>query len=162
MSNYLNHAMLEFKAAGWLNDDSSFKDEMQELICKHVLELLDVFKGEGHSGSSAPYAINLFSKLASFEPISPLTGEDWEWTDVCDYFTGGVSAMQNKRCSAVFKQSDRFNGQAYYLNARVFWSWVDDDGKPFKSYFTNADSAQPIEFPYTPVTEYVEVKNDEQ
>ena len=103
MSNYKTHALDEFRAAGWLNEDGSYKDEMQQAICEHVLKLLDVFAGEGHSGSSAPYAINMFSKLAAFEPLVPLTGEDWEWNEVHD----GV--YQNKRCSHVFKQADRFD-----------------------------------------------------
>jgi len=73
MSNLHKHAMMEFKAAGWLNDDGEYLDEMQEAICRHVLALLDVFDDEGHSGSSAPYAINLFKTLAMFEPVAPLT-----------------------------------------------------------------------------------------
>ena len=63
--------MNEFRAAGWLDEHGKYNDEMQEMICNHVLKLLDVFADEGHSGSSAPYAINLFSKLAKFDPIVP-------------------------------------------------------------------------------------------
>ena len=108
---------------------------------------MDVFDGEGHSGSSAPYTINLFSKLASFEPIVPLTGEDWEW------FDHGYS-KQNIRCSHVFKQPDRFDGQAYDIDAVIFWEWIEFEGEVSKSYFTNSDSHQPITFPYTPKREY--------
>ena len=85
MNNYEKHAWIEFRAAGWTGENGKFNDEMQELICKHVLKLLEVFHGEGHSGSSAPYAINLFEKLAKFEPVAPLTGEDWEWYEVSSY-----------------------------------------------------------------------------
>ena len=72
--------MTEFRAAGWTDENGKFNDEMQEMICNHVMKLLEVFADEGHSGFSAPYAINLFSKLAKFEPIGPLTGtyRDWE------------------------------------------------------------------------------------
>ena len=79
MNNYEKHAMIEFRAAGWTDEHGKFKDEMQEAICKHVLELLNVFHGEGHSGTTAPYTIDLFEKLAMFKPVAPLTGEDWEW-----------------------------------------------------------------------------------
>ena len=78
MSNYITHAMTEFRAAGWVDENGKYCDEMQEAICNHVMKLLEVFSEEGHSGSTAPYAINLFSKLAKFEPVAPLTGEDWE------------------------------------------------------------------------------------
>jgi len=36
MSNYKTHAEREFRAAGWLDENGKFNDEMQEAICKHV------------------------------------------------------------------------------------------------------------------------------
>jgi hypothetical protein len=33
MSRLNDHAWLEFKAAGWLDEDGRFKDDMQEAIC---------------------------------------------------------------------------------------------------------------------------------
>jgi len=165
MSNLNKHAVMEFRAAGWTDETGAYKDEMQAAICEHVLQLLTVFSDEGHSGSSAPYAVNLFKKLALFEPIVPLTGEDWEWHEP----TPGV--FQNKRCSHVFKQADRFNGQAYDINGIVFYEWhereldEDDVGYPgtrkFKSHYTSKDSSVPITFPYTPTTEYVEKSTKE-
>ena len=152
MSNYKSHALREFRAAGWTDENGKFHDEMQEAICTHVLRLLEVFADEGHSGTSAPYAINLFSSLAKFEPVAPLTGEDWEWICHTDERTNGASVYQNKRCSSVFKQSDRFDGKPYWLDGKVFWEWVSypdiNDGKPFKSYFTSSDSPVTIEFPW--------------
>jgi len=147
MSNYERHAWNEFRAAGWTDEGNNFKDEMQKAICQHVLALLAVFDNEEHSGSSAPYAINLFRKLAMFEPLAPLTGEDWEWFRH-DY--GDVPTYQNKRMSSVFKQSDRFDGQAYWLDGRVFWEWYKDaDGNMSKIYFTSSGSPVTIEFPWT-------------
>lgn len=151
MSNYRLHALNEFRAAGWIDGHGIYCDEMQEAICEHVLRLLRVFAREEHSGSSAPYAIDVFSKLAKFEPITPLTGEDWEWVEV------GVGMYQNKRCSSVFKQSDRLDGQAYYIDGKVFWSWYKskEDGTVFKSHYTSSESRVTVTFPYTPKTEYV-------
>lgn len=155
--------MLEFKASGWLNDDGTFKDGMQEAICNHVLKLLEVFSDEGHSGTSAPYAVDLFSKLALFKPLVPLTGEDWEWYTICDDRTNNVTIHQNTRASNVFKQSDRYDGKPYDIEGKVFWEWRKhpDDDTPFKSYFTSADSFVVIEFPYTPEREYVFVPSEE-
>jgi hypothetical protein len=157
MSNYHKHALEEFRAAKWLDENGNYCDEMQEAICKHILKLLNVFGEEGHSGSTAPYTINLFSKLAAFEPVVPITGEDWEWVEV------STGVYQNKRCSHVFKQADRFNGQAYDIDGRVFWEWVKSsiDGTIYKSYFTGGDSFVPITFPYTPKREYVFRPTDE-
>lgn len=160
MSNLHSHALAEFRAAGWTDEDGNYKDEMQQAICEHILKLLDVFADEGHSGSSAPYAVGLFEKLAMFKPIVPLTGEDWEWHEASE----GV--FQNIRCSRVFKQADRFDGQAYDIDGCVFYEWSerplepDEEGYPgtrrFKSHFTSRESAVPITFPYTPTTEYQE------
>lgn len=155
MSSINTHAWNEFKAAGWLDENGKFKDEMQEMICNHVLKLLEVFSDEGHSGSSAPYAINLFSTLAKFEPIAPLTGEDWEWNNVSEYGGNDNGPLyQNKRCSHVFKD----NNGAYDINGIVFWEWYTnpETGKKSKSYFTSKESHVPVTFPYTPKIEYRE------
>jgi hypothetical protein len=152
VSNIKNHALAEFRAAGWTDENGKFNDEMQQAICEHVLKLLEVFADEGHSGSTAPYAVNMFKTLAMFEPLVPLTGEDWEWTETSD----GV--FQNKRCSRVFKQADRFDGQAYDIDGVVFYEWHTDPetGEKYKSHFTSRDSFVPVTFPYTPKTEYKE------
>lgn len=154
MSNYEKHAQMEFRAAGWTDENGNFKDEMQEAICAHVLKLLEVFDDEGHSGSSAPYAINLFSKLAKFEPVAPLTGEDWEWSDVSEY--GGRDdgpLWQNKRCGHVFKD----NNGAYDSNGIVWYDWyTNEEGEKHKSYFSGRGSRVPVTFPYVPKTEYKE------
>lgn len=155
MSNYERHAMMEFRAAGWTDESGKFNDEMQEMICKHVMKLLEVFADEGHSGSSAPYAINLFKQLASFEPVAPLTGEDWEWTDVSEY--GGRDdgpLFQNKRCGHVFKDNDG----AYDSDGIIWYDWHTDEetGEKYKTHFTSRESRVPVTFPYTPKREYKE------
>lgn len=160
MNNFEKHAWLEFKAAGWLDENDKFKDDMQESICNHILALLKVFSDEGHSGSTAPYTVDLFKKLAMFEPVVPLTGEDWEWSEVSERM--GSKCWQNKRCSHVFKDE---NG-AYDIDGRVFWEWSerplheDEEGypgmsEPYKSYYTGRESRVPVTFPYTPKREYV-------
>ena len=150
MSSLIEHAKREFRAAGWCDDSGKFNCEMQEMMCQNVLDLLKVFSEQGHSGSSAPYLINLFEKLAKFDPIVPLTGHDYEWVEV------GEGVFQNNRCGRVFKQADRFNGQPYDIDGIVFWEWFqfEDDEEPFKSYFTSSDSFVTIDFPYTPNTVY--------
>ena len=144
MSKSNEHARMQFKAAGWLDDTGAYKDEMQGMICEHVLKMLQVFSDEGHSGVSAPYAIKVFSRLAMFEPLAPLTGEDWEWHD-----TG--HGFQNKRASHVFKDYD---GNCYDIDGKVFWEWAmpyegREPFEPYKSYYTCRESSVPVNFPYT-------------
>lgn len=136
MSNLIDHAKREL--VGY--DDSLYGD----MLPKAVLELLEVFSNQGHSGMSAPLVVQMFSKLAMFEPLGPLTGEDSEWNEVTD------DVLQNNRCSTVFKQADRFDGQAYDIEGRVF-------REPDGSCFTSSDSFTPITFPYTPTRVYVDV-----
>ena len=74
MNNYELHAAREFLGAGWVDAKGNWANEMQQLMCQQILELLNLFCTHGHSGTSAPYAVNLFKALAMFEPIVPLQG----------------------------------------------------------------------------------------
>jgi ferredoxin len=167
-SRTLSHAKREFKALGYkpVEESTDEEDGPNKWIQENVFELLEVFSKQGHSGTSAPFCVDYFSKLALFEPLSPLTGEDWEWNEV------GPGVFQNNRCSHVFHQADRFNGRPYDINGKVFWEKCvrdleeDEEGYPgireYKSYFTSSDSFVLVEFPYTPTQEYIEVIPDSE
>lgn len=148
----IDHALNEFRAAKWLDSDGKYCDEMQEDICKHVLNLLQVFSDEGHSGSTAPYTVNVFSKLAMFEPLVPLTGEDWEWHEVDN------GMLQNRRCGHVFKE----NGKAFDVQGIIFQEDHTDPetGETFTTSFTSYKSRVDVTFPYTPTRTYVKVDKD--
>lgn len=119
-------------------------DDMQALMNAQLKELVLVFSTHGHSGFSASWARQCLDKLLAYQPLRPLTGEPDEWNEV------GDGVFQNNRCGRVFKQADRFNGQAYDLDGRVF-------REPSGACYTSRDSMVPITFPYTPTTEYVDV-----
>ena len=148
-----SHAKKEFLIAGYEPLSESSPDDPNTWIQQNVLELLEVFSKQGHSGMSAPYVITVFEKLARFEVMTPLTGEDSEWNDVSA--ESGEPHWQNNRASNVFKGAD---GRAYNIDGTVFWSWYtpDDGGEKYKSHWTDKDSRVYVEFPYTPVTVYVE------
>jgi hypothetical protein len=139
MSNLVEHAKTELKAAGLFDKDSDYDGMLGEA----ALELVEVFDKQGHSGLSAPYVADIVNKLFMFKPLLPLTGEDSEWT--CLDYDSEV-AYQNKRYSSVFKDKD---GQAYDIEGRIF---IDPDGHSY----TNKDSRVYITFPYTPTREFVE------
>lgn len=119
--------------------------KMQEAINKDILDLVEMFANQRHSGFSANYTINILTKLLKQSFITPLTGNDDEWIEVTD----GV--YQNKREGRIFKQDDRFDGKPYYIDGKAF---SDDGGK---SWYTNSDSFVTIEFPLKelPKTEYI-------
>lgn len=118
-------------------------NEMQDMMEKHIIRMVREFSREGHSGSSAPYAIGLLEKLLMFKPLLPLTGEDNEWNEV------GDGKFQNRRCSHVFKNSK--DGQAYDSEGRIF-------REPGGACFTSNESRVYITFPYTPEREVVDVE----
>ena len=137
MSNLVEHAKKEFEYLGWPGDDG-----MRKMMCDNLIELLQVFSDQGHSGLSASYCLRYFERLAHFDPIGPLTGEDWEWQEIAD----GV--YQNKRDSTVFME----NGQAHWMDGRIF-------REPNGACFTSKDSRVNIEFPWTkPEPEIIDVE----
>ena len=151
MSNILDHAKDELDRIGMTEDSP---DEMNVAMRKHILHMMNEFAEERHSGFSAGYAISILTKLLDFKPLSPLTGEDSEWSDVREY--GPTPYYQNKRRSSVFKDAD---GSCYDIDGKVFWEWYkDEDDNISKSYYTCFESRVPVTFPYTvpdkPIYEY--------
>ena len=111
-------------------------DGMQEIINKHILDMVKVFSDEGHSGSTASYTIHILERLLRYLPLSPIEDTPEDWNEVSQ------DIYQHRRCSQVFKDKNQFEGKAYILDAKVF---SDDGGK---TWFTNSNSREVIEFPY--------------
>jgi hypothetical protein len=109
---------------------------------KCILDLVKMFSSQGHSGMSGSYCLGVVKKLLAWEPVTPLTGAEDEWGEISE----GI--FQNKRCSRVFKDSK--NGHAYDIEGYVFKN-------QFGHTYTNSYSRRLVVFPYTPITEYVEV-----
>jgi hypothetical protein len=111
-------------------------DGMQELINKHILDMVKVFSDEGHTGFTANYAINILDRLLRYLPLTTIEDTPEDWNEV------GHGVYQHKRCSNVFKDKRESDGKAYILNAKLF---SDDGGK---TWFANSNSREVIEFPY--------------
>lgn len=128
MSNLVDYAKDELNRIGMIDSG----DPYNEFGAKAILDLIELFDSQGHSGFTASYVINAFNRLARFKPLSPLTGKDDEWNDV------GDGLQQNKRYSAVFKDK---NGAVYNVDGKVF----TDDGEV---WYGCKDSRVDITFPY--------------
>lgn len=125
----------ELRRAGLLDADSDYGG----MLGRSVLEMVEKFSEQGHSGFSAAYAMSVLERLLRFQPLSPLTGEDDEWNDVSDVGgRDGGPLFQNKRYSSVFKD----DGVAYDINAVVI---RDPRGGTW-----SARQRDPIDFPYMP------------
>lgn len=138
MSNLEAHARHELEIAGLFDKDSDYGGMLGEAVMKMV----KLFADEGHSGFSGKMAISIFEKVASFEPLTPLTGVDEEWMEV------STGIFQNVRCSHVFKEGK--DGQAYDIDGRIF-------REPNGSCFVSGESRVYVTFPYVPKREYVDV-----
>lgn len=129
MSNLVDYAKEELKRIGMIDSGEPYNDA----VAKAILDLIELFASQGHSGFTAPYTANVFNRLAMYKPLTPLTGEDSEWNEI----ESGL--YQNKRYSAVFKEKD---GTAYNVEGKIF----TDDGEV---WYSNRDSRIDITFPYT-------------
>jgi hypothetical protein len=157
----VQHAQTELKLSGFFDEDSDYGG----MVGDAVMELIEVFAKQEHSGMSAGIVASLFNKLANYEPLQGITGRDEEWVEAFND-KNGQPVYQNKRCSAVFKHSD---GRATYNDALVKRGqngacWT---GGPL--YLTREDAINDInkiqvevkKFPFTPKTFYVDVLEEE-
>ena len=102
----VEHAKEELKLAGY-NIDANVKDinsdhEYADYVAKSVLELLEVFAKQGHSGMSASFTLNLFNQLARQKNLTELTDNPNEWVDVS--VQSGYTCYQSKRNSSCFSE----------------------------------------------------------
>lgn len=145
MSSLVEHAKQELEMAGLFGDGDFYGGETG----KAVMELIEAFSKQGHSGMSAQQVVGLFKELALFRPINPIKGIDEEWNEV------GSDVFQNKRFSAVFKDGD--GGRPYYLDAIV---WQEEGGGCFTGVVNGIQSRQFIKLPFLPKTFYVKIDKD--
>ena len=145
MSNLIDFAADEM--AVWLSEEA---DPMDRRAAENVMELIQTFSNQNHSGMSGSWVLSVFERLACFKPISPLTGEDDEWMETPH------DIYQNKRCPSVFKGPD---GRAYDIEGKVF---SNDGGK---TWYSSRESKVYIEFPYivpeSPERVYLESEDEE-
>ena len=129
MSNMTEWAKKELALLG--KDEEGWQDAMNA----DILQIVETFSEQGHSGFSASYALSIIKRLLDWKPITPLTGEESEWVKC------GPNTEQNNRCSAVFRDNHD-NTTAHYIDGKRF---SDDGGK---TWFSNRDSHVPVKFPF--------------
>lgn len=152
--NLNEFAHKELELAGMLSEKDDFYGGMTG---KAVMELIDVFSKQGHSGMSAGLVADIFWKLANYKPLSAVTGEDWEWQET--QLEKGV--LQNKRCFSLFKKGNEIK----YGNAIIF---VDPDGTTWSGSALIWESGKQIKsaqkikgFPFIPKTFRIDVEKRE-
>lgn len=148
------HAEKELKLAGLFDSDSDYGGALGEA----VMELIDKFSEQGHSGASAEMVISLFNKVARFEPILLIQCTEDEWME-----TSRDEVYQNKRCSAVFKHGK--DGKPHYIDAIVFRDIGSESSFTGNNVFTKdgkkIGSSLCFTPPFRPKTFYVDIEEQE-
>lgn len=104
-SNLVNHATRELALMGMTVDS---EDEMNAAMARAVLGIVEKFATQGHSGMSAGYALGTLERLLAFKPLTPLTDNPEEWTEVAE------GLWQSVRDSEAFSKD---GGKTYTLNS---------------------------------------------
>ena len=116
--------------------DELYKAEFDSTIVDSLLAMLEASNVGEHSGCSWSFLLETFRRLASFKPLSPLTGDEDEWVEVAE------NLEQNKRCPTVFRKNKN-NGYAYDI---VTFVYTRDNGK---TWVIIPSDQKFIEFPYS-------------
>lgn len=112
----ISHAKSEMELAGFSAREA-----------EHMAKVMELFFDEWDSGGAVHIMAPILTRCIAGKPLTPLTGEDWEWNDVSEY--SPAPAWQNARCSTVFKE---------YRDGVLVAYDIDTPGRP------------PISFPYMP------------
>ena len=103
-SNIAGHAWDELNRVGAFTADYDFYGGMTG---RAVMDLVDVFVEQGHSGMSGSLVADAFHRLVMFKPLGPLTDDPDEWVEVAD------GLWQSRRQPQAFSQD---GGKTYRLN----------------------------------------------
>ena len=138
-SSLVRYARDELERAGYFKNESDYVG----MLGKAVMDMMALFASEDHSGMSAGMTISIFTRLANFQPLTPLTGAEDEWS-VCEEREDGRVDWQNKRCSSVFRKTDADGKvlEVYDIRAECLVDTLEDD---FVGVLTKA-----VTFPYSP------------
>lgn len=101
----VQHAEAELRRAGLFSSDSDYGG----MIGEAVLELVRKFAEQGHSGASAMQTLVIFDQVARFKPLTPITSDPSEWTDVSEM--SGRPMWQSTRKPSTFSTD---GGKTWY------------------------------------------------
>jgi hypothetical protein len=84
------------------------------MIGKVVLEIVETFAKQGHSGLSAEITLAVLEKVLRFETLTPITDNAEDWMNVEEHYgpdMGGPNMWQCRRNPSLFSTDA---GKTYY------------------------------------------------
>lgn len=118
-SAFTAHAERELRRAGLFDKDSDYGG----MVGKAVMKLIRMMSGQGHSGFSAGLVTDLFSRLARYENLTPLTDDPGEWNHIAEPIAGQPDLWQSSRRPDAFSNDA---GKTYYLLGDHEENYVED------------------------------------
>lgn len=75
----IEHAKQELELIGYRStgNSSNAKDEINDWMFNNIMEIVETFSKQGHSGGSFGYTVSVISKLLRYENLSPLKLDDF-------------------------------------------------------------------------------------
>lgn len=104
-SPLVTHARREMDRVGLFDKDADYSGA----LANSVMEIVELFAKQNHSGASAAIAIQLLEKLLRFQTLSPLTSDPGEWGDRSEI--SGRPIWQNERDPSFFSHD---GGKTWY------------------------------------------------
>ena len=140
----IEHAKRELELAGLFDKDSDYGG----MIGDAVMELIETFSKQGHSGYSAQWVNKIFNELANYKTLVPIENNESEWMDMTKHQSSidDAKMYQHSRDSRIFKEiSPDGKIRSFFIDGI---HRVDPDG-----WITN--ESVDITFPYIPSTKTV-------
>lgn len=137
--NLTAHAQKELELAGLFDKDSDYEGMLGEA----VMELVQKFAEQGHSGFSAARTIAIFDKVANWKPLTELTNNSDEWGAISEEMNGGNVMWQSKRSPSCFSED----------GGKTYWD-IDED------YYVREDGLSPEEWDNRPIHTSKHVENE--
>lgn len=106
-SNFVTWAREELDRAGLFDESSDYGGMLGE----EVMRLVESFAEAGHSGFSAQMAASIFTQLAAWKPLGPLTDDPGEWMHIAEEMAGQADLWQSRRNPACFSND---GGKTFY------------------------------------------------
>ena len=127
-------AIEELKRAGYYDKDGVYEGTLGD----NLEELIKVFSKQEHSGFSASIVSGTFHRLVHWKPLTPITDNPEEWTEI------GTNLYQSKRCPSVFTTSEllkqgKAKDNSYYYK-------VDKNGR----FYRDIKCSKIVKLPYYP------------
>jgi len=124
--NLTDHARRELELAGMFDKEvegSEAAGSWNTLCAEAVMELMEVFAEQGHSGFSASMTQDLFSRLSKYEALTELTDNIDEWNDISE-MQSGEPGWQSQRNPSCFSDD---NGKTYWDISEEYYLREDEE-----------------------------------